>query len=146
MSRYTLTPRTDLAVFHAADAERYAGTPMLDLVGPEVFRRYYADSPSRGFACDGQPIGGMIFDGRQAHLAVLSAHHGHWGRLLRPTLDWLFGLQPEMRIDIECDNPKALAFMDRNGWPRVAGAAPGSVGFWVSALHRRRRPGDPDSG
>lgn len=127
--RYTLTPQADLAVFYAADAVRYAGKPVLQQVTPDVFQRFYATFPSRGFACDGKAVGGMIFDGHQAHLAVLAAHHGHWGRLLAPTLAWVFALKPEMPIDIESDNRKALAFMDRNGWPRIAGAPMGSVRF-----------------
>lgn len=138
MSRYTLTPQADLAVFYAADAARYAGTSVLDQVTLDVFQRFYAATPSRGFACDGMPIGGMLFDGNQVHLAVLPAHHGHWGRLWRPTLDWVFGLKPEMHIDIEADNPKALAFMGRNRWQRIPGAPPGSVRFLMRDQQQTR--------
>lgn len=146
MTRYTLTPQADLAVFYAADARRYAGTPVLAQVSLDVFRRFYGGFPSRGFACDGRPIGGALFDGKGTHLAVLPEHHGHWGRLWAPTLDWLFGLKPEMHIDIETDNQKALAFMERNGWRRMAGSPPGSVRFLMRAVPGRFRQRLPQVG
>lgn len=122
--RYTLTPRVDLAVYYAADAVHYASTgkrEVLDIVTVEAFAACFAHCPSRGFACDGQAIGGMIFDGEQAHIAVLPEHHGRWGFLLAPTLDWVFGLKPEMIIRVEPGNKKAIAFMERNQWERVGG-------------------------
>ena len=118
-ARYTLTPRVDLAVFHAADAARYRGTGgehMLQAVDVETFTAFYADRPSCGFACDGVPIGGILFDGSQAHIAVLPQHHGRWAFLFEPALDWLFSCQPEMTVEIERDNLPALRFLQRYGW------------------------------
>jgi hypothetical protein len=137
VTRYTLEPAADLAVMYAADTARYAaGSAVLENLTPEAFRRFYAGCPSRGFAFDGQAIGGMVFDGQEAHIAVLAEHHGRWARLLAPSLEWLFGLKAELCIEIEPDNHTTLAFMDRNGWARIAGR-PGSAG--VSFLVRRVR-------
>ena len=143
MTRYTLEPEADLAVMYAADTARYpAGSAVLQKITPEAFRRFYAGCPSRGFAFDGRPIGGMVFDGQEAHLAVLAEHHGRWARLLAPSLEWLFSLKTELCIEIEADNRITLAFMERNGWQRITGR-PGSTGmsFLVRRVVRRRRHG-----
>ena len=141
MTRYTLEARADLAVMYAADTARYpAGSAVRRQLTPQAYGRFYAGCPSRGFAFDGRPIGGMLFDGQEAHLAVLAEHHGRWARLLAPSLEWLFGLKPELCIEIEPDNHTTLAFMARNGWQRIDGR-PGSTGvsFLVRRVERGRR-------
>ncbi|RYX91806.1 MAG: GNAT family N-acetyltransferase [Comamonadaceae bacterium] len=142
--RYTLTPAADLAVFYAADAARFVGKgcqDVLDVVTPAAFTHFYASCPSIGFACDGQAIGGVIFDGEKAHIAVQAEHHGRWAFLLRPACDWLFRLNPRMLIDIEPDNHLCIRFMDRNGWTRIEtpGAPPGtSLTFLMTPQHGER--------
>lgn len=122
MSRLRLAPRADLAVYYAADSARYRkpGCDILEQVTPAVFAARYGGCPSIGFECDGQPIGGILFDGQTAHIAVLPAWHGRWALLLRPALDWLFGLKPEILAEVEADNTVCLDFMRRNGWPEVS--------------------------
>jgi GNAT superfamily N-acetyltransferase len=122
MPRLSLAPAADLRVFYAADSARYAQTRghMLQVVTEAAFVRYFAGCPSLGFECDGQPIGGVIFDGREAHIAVLPEHRGRWAWLLKPAIDWLFSLKPQILVEIERDNAACIAFMDRNGWRRVS--------------------------
>jgi GNAT superfamily N-acetyltransferase len=139
VSRLRLAPCVDLAVYYAADAVRYdtPGCDTLMHVTPAVFAARYRDCPSIGFEYDGQPIGGILFDGETAHIAVLPAWRGRWALLLRPALDWLFDLQPEILAEVEADNPAGLEFMHRNGWPAI-----GRRGPWI--VHRMtkqpRRP------
>jgi hypothetical protein len=115
-----LAPRVDLAVFYEADRLRYAArTHVTERVTRDAFVAFYADCPSMGFECDGQPIGGVVFDGEQAHIAVLPSYHGRWALLLKPMLHWLFGLKPEIIVRVEADNVLCLRFMERNGWQRL---------------------------
>lgn len=121
MRRLSLAPCVDLAVFYAADSERFIGdgSPTLQVVTPAVFIDFYRDCPSIGFLSDGQPIGGIIFDGVEAHIAVLPAFRGRWALLLKPALEWLFSLKADIVVDIDTDNTICLAFMERNGWQRL---------------------------
>lgn len=125
MSHLRLAPRVDLGVYYDADAVYYerSGSEALKSVTREDFIARYRDCPSIGFEYDGQPIGGMVFDGEQAHIAVLPAWHGRWAILLRPALDWLFTLKAEILADVEADNAVCLEFMRRNGWPVVGTGA-----------------------
>jgi len=119
--RLSLAPAVDLRVFYQADAARYAAAKphVLARVTEEAFVAYFRGCPSLGFECDGRPIGGVIFDGKEAHIAVLPEHRGRWAWLLRPAIDWLFSLEPQILVEIERDNQACVAFMDRNGWRRV---------------------------
>jgi GNAT superfamily N-acetyltransferase len=121
MTRLSLAPCADLRVLYAADAARYRneGCRILDLVTERAFARLYRGCPSRGFLVDGLPIGGIIFDGRRAHIAVLPEYHGRWAWLLKPALEWLFSITPGFMVGIESDNMACLRFMDRCGWSRV---------------------------
>lgn len=121
MPRFSLSPCVDLAVFYAADSARFTGdgSATLQVVTLAVFIDFYRDCPSIGFLFDGQPIGGIIFDGAEAHIAVLPAFRGRWALLLKPALEWLFSLKAEIVVDIETDNTVCLAFMARNGWRRL---------------------------
>ena len=121
MNRFTTTDAVDLEIFYAADAFRYVGErkKLLNLVTKEVFTDFYKNCTSRGFQFDGRSIGGIIFDGTQAHIAILPEYHGRWAILLKPALRWLFALKPEILVAIDIDNEKCLAFMDRNRWQRL---------------------------
>jgi hypothetical protein len=118
--RLQLSPSADLEVIYAADVARYAGSALDPSrhVTLEQFRAYYHGCPSIGFACDGRPIGGMLLDGRQLHMAVLSEFHGRWTWLWRPALEWLFTQVPQAVAAIEADNHRCLELFDRSGWPR----------------------------
>lgn len=115
----TLTDRADLGVFYDADAHRYGAQDYAHTVTRERFAHFYADCPSIGFEDDGQPIGGILFDGEEAHIAVLPSHHGRWALLLKPALQWLFTLRPAITVAVEQDNIRCLRFLDRHGWQRV---------------------------
>lgn len=115
-----LTEAADLGVMYDADAARHAETgAFLEVVTRDAFVDFYEGCPSIGFEADGQPIGGILFDGEQAHIAVLPSHHGRWALLLKPALDWLFSLQTDILVEVERDNKRCLRFLDRHGWPRV---------------------------
>jgi hypothetical protein len=122
MTRLRLAPRADLGVCYDADAVRYEriGSDVLRHVTRDFVIARYSDCPSIGFEYDGQPIGGIVFDGEQAHIAVLPAWHGRWAILLKPALDWLFSLKAEILVNVETDNAVCLEFMRRNAWPVVA--------------------------
>lgn len=115
----TLTDRADLGVFYDADAHRYGARGYADTVTRERFAHFYADCPSIGFEDDGRPIGGILFDGEEAHIAVLPSHHGRWALLLKPALQWLFTLRQDITVAVEQDNARCLRFLDRHGWQRV---------------------------
>jgi GNAT superfamily N-acetyltransferase len=117
-----LTEPADLGTMYDAESARYreAGDgSCLQVVTREAFLNFYEGCPSIGFEDDGMPIGGILFDGEQAHIAVLPSYHGRWALLLKPALDWLFTLQAEILVEVERDNARCLRFMDRHGWPRV---------------------------
>jgi GNAT superfamily N-acetyltransferase len=117
-----LTHPADLGVLYAADRQRYLqglAVPGGRMPTCEEFQACYAGCPSVGFERDGQAIGGILFDGEQAHIAVLPEHHGHWALLLKPALQWLFALQRDMLVHVEAANPVCLRFMQRSGWERV---------------------------
>lgn len=145
--RYSLTSRADLAVFYAADTLLYRQNGkqyLLNLLPLPKFTAFYAGCASIGFACDGQAIGGMIFDGEQVHIAVLAEHHGRWTFLLKPALDWLFSLKPEVPAQLDADNALAIRFMERNGWKRLddpAAQAAGKATYLVTQQKTRRWPG-----
>ena len=118
----TLAPQADLAVFYEADVARYrlnGASTVTDTVTQDVFVRFFAHCPSIGFRRDGVDIGGILFDGTQAHIAVLPQHHGHWGALLKPALEWLFSLRREILVEVERDNTRCHRFMRHVGWECV---------------------------
>src|SRR5258707_10293574 len=119
MSRFRFAARVDLGVYYDADAARYdtPGLQALQIVTKEVFIAYYKDCPSIGFECDEKPIGGIIFDGEQAHIAVRPEYHVRWALLLRPALDWLFSLKTEIIADVDAGNSALLQFLNCTRWP-----------------------------
>lgn len=142
-----LTDTADLGVLYDAEAARYAeaGGHCLEVVTREVFVGFYEGCPSIGFEADGRPIGGILFDGEQAHIAVLPSHHGRWALLLKPALDWLFSLRDEILVEVERDNTRCLRFLDRHGWPRVAEAGDDVV-YRLSRQGGHRKTAYPFSG
>lgn len=120
MGKMRLTDKADLGVFYEADAGRWDPEHLRQLgITKEMFIDFYAGCPSVGFEIDGKPVGGIIFDGVQAHIAVLPEYYGRWALLFKPALEWLFTLKEPIYIDIETENERCLRFMDRNQWPRV---------------------------
>lgn len=133
MRRYTLTERADLAVFYEAEAPHWstARPGVVDVVTQAAFIEFYRRAPSIGFACEGRPIGGILFDGLRAHIAVLPQHHGHWALLMKPALEWLFGLRPAVLAEVAADNHKCLRFLDRHGFCRLS-AGPQQVTYLLA--------------
>jgi len=129
-----LTERVDLDAYYDADRGRYDART-LSVVTREVFRDFYAGCPSVGFAADGRPIGGVIFDGDVPHIAVLPEWRGRWWPLLRPMLRWLYALKPDIVIRVDAGNPALCRFVRHCGWPEIGREA-------GATLHRMR----PDSG
>jgi len=144
----TMTPQADLGVFYEADALRYREDPRsraTQVVTREVFCAFYAGCPSIGFALDGEPIGGVVFDGEQAHIAVLPQYHGRWALLLKPAVEWLLGLKREVLVEVERDNARCLRFMERSGWQRVQ-ATDDSIVFRIAAQGGTRKTEYPYPG
>ena len=138
--RYTLTPQAALDVLYRAEVARYAD-PLNTGAAPfsfEAFTAVFSGCPTIGFAFDGQPIGGMLFDGEQAHIAVLAEHHGRWAHLFRPACQWLFSLKAEIFVEIENYNTTALVFMNRNGWPCLR-IGPATSRFRMTPDRRRHQ-------
>ena len=139
----TLAPQADLAVFYEADVARYrlnGASTVTDTVTQDVFVRFFAHCPSIGFRRDGVDIGGILFDGTQAHIAVLPQHHGHWGALLKPALEWLFSLRREILVEVERDNTRCHRFMRHVGWQCVDEKADVLVYRLVPQQGTRRTP------
>lgn len=124
MKRLSLAARADLNVYYEAEMARYRtlgehGQKMLQIVTLERFIDFFNACPSIGFEYDGKPIGGMIFDGEEAHVAVLPDYHGRWALLWEPALDWVFSIKQEIHVKVEAFNDTCIAFMERNGWPAI---------------------------
>ncbi|HEX8956728.1 MAG TPA: GNAT family N-acetyltransferase [Burkholderiaceae bacterium] len=108
----------DLDVYYEADSIRF-DRRVLNVVTREVFRETFAQCLSIGFEADGKPIGGVIFDGKVPHIAVLPQWRGRWGTLLRPMLAWLFAIKDDFRIHVEYRNAPLRRFVAHCGWPVV---------------------------
>lgn len=120
MTNLRLTNKVDLGILYEIESARYP-SEILEKCGltKEVFTSRLEHHASIGYELNGQPIGGMFFDGKEPHLAVLRQHHGRWIPLWKPSLDWLFSLQDPIFSRVEVHNEKCLHFMDRNKWKRV---------------------------
>ncbi|MGH8782535.1 GNAT family N-acetyltransferase [Paraburkholderia sp.] len=124
MKRLSLAAHADLDVYYEAEMARYKtlgehGQWMMHTVTRKRFIDFFGACPSIGFEYDGKPIGGMIFDGEEAHVAVLPEYHGRWALLWESALDWVFSLKQEIDVKVEAFNPTCIAFMERNGWPAI---------------------------
>ena len=145
MAGLRLTSQADLAVFYEADAQQYAaGSAETEVVSKEAFIEFYAGCPSVGFEMDGRPIGGMLYDGSSAHIAVLRDYHGRWALLLKPALAWLFSIQPEVIVHVDLRNQTCQRFLLRHGWERLqVDEADGTVAFRVRPQGGSRKTGYP---
>lgn len=140
-----LTGQADLAVFYEADAQQYAaGSAATQVVSKDVFMAFYAGCASVGFEMDGKPIGGLLFDGSSAHIAVLPAYHGRWALLLKPALAWLFSLQQVVVVQVEADNHRCRRFLERHRWERL-GEEDGSVAYRLTPQGGTRKTAYPFS-
>lgn len=126
MRKLRLTKQADFGVIFDALAKRYPADKWKEATlgfpadeARETFISFCERCPSVGFEYDGKPIGGMMFDGNEAHLEVLPEYHGRWGALWRPTLAWLFAIQDPIFVRVEIDNEKCHHFMARNNWRRM---------------------------
>jgi GNAT superfamily N-acetyltransferase len=113
-----LTDKVDLDVYYEIDAVRFDDA-VRRVVTRDAFKAVYANCPSVGFESNGRAIGGVIYDGKSAHIAVLPSYHGRWAFLLNAMLAWLFSLSDEIFVRIETGNRKGLAFVERCGWQRI---------------------------
>ncbi|MBP0633615.1 MULTISPECIES: hypothetical protein [Cupriavidus] len=113
-----LTDRVDLDLYYDIESARFDES-VRRIVTREAFKSVYADCHSIGIECNGLDIGGVIYDGESAHIAILPSHHGRWAALLNPILVWLFSFRREIFIHLEPWNSKGLAFVERCGWQRV---------------------------
>lgn len=125
MTEYQLTDKADLGVCYDITRMQHSAEEWQKLthglVTREVFIRYCTEQgfDSLGFSHVGKPIGGVVFDGQVAHVAVLPEHHGRWGSLLKKALAWTFSHKDPIEVKIYASNEKALRFMDRHNWPRI---------------------------
>lgn len=116
-----LTPRANLAVMFDAEAIALGIEGMWSApIQRRLFEQHYAQCASVGFEIDGVAVGGAIYDGEHFHIAVLPAYYGRWGRLWKPTLDWLFSVADPVEARIAKDNVRCLQFAERSGYPCVA--------------------------
>lgn len=145
MAGLRLTPQADLAVFYEADAQQFPpGSPETEVVSQAAFIEFYAGCPSVGFELDGQPIGGLLFDGTSAHIAVLPAYHGRWALLLKPALAWLFSIQPEVIVHVDLRNETCQRFLLRHRWERLGvDEEEGTVAFRITPQGGSRKTGYP---
>lgn len=144
-ARLRLTDRADLAVFYEADAQQYPpGAAETEVVSKDAFMAFYAGCPSVGFEMDGKPIGGLLFDGSSAHIAVLRDYHGRWALLLKPALAWLFSIQPEVIVHVDIGNETCQRFLLRHHWERLyVDKEDGSVAFRVTPQGGSRKTAYP---
>jgi len=121
MPRLTLAPRVDLAVYYRAERDFVARSlpQCLDFYTWEAMQARYADCSSIGFELDGRPIGGILLDGDQAHIAVLPEAHGRWALLLKPALACLFSQRSAVLGCVHPLNHRCIAFMEHHGWRRL---------------------------
>jgi len=143
MTRYRLTEAIDLDVTYDIEISRY-GAAYFERHGitRAAFKTKLLSLPSIGYEADGHPIGGMIFDGNQPHMAVHPQHHGKWGVLWKPSLEWVFSFKDPIRALVEADNTLCVQFMERNGWPRIDESKEFIVFEWTAKNHPlfRKRP------
>lgn len=125
MQNLRLTDRADFGVIFDAMRQRHQNDAWEKVTAKLVTREIFVahciaqNFPSLGFECNGKAIGGIIFDGKVAHIEVLSEYHGRWGLLWKQAREWVFSLKDPILVDIEVDNEKCHRFMARNNWPRV---------------------------
>lgn len=115
-----ITEKVDLEVYYQVESARY-DPATLDKMGvnKEIFIAYYESCHSVGLMADGKPIGGILLDGDQFHLAVLPEYHGRWRHMFPEMLQRCFSLRDRFFANVDIDNEKCIRFMDSMQWPRV---------------------------
>jgi hypothetical protein len=126
MQKLRLTDQADVGVMFDAFCSRVGKEEWNEAtVGGTVTRELFIayciaqKFPTLGFECDGRPIGGILFDGNEAHIEVLPDYHCRWGVLWRSAIRWVFSLQDPIMVRVHQDNEKCHQFMARNNWPRI---------------------------
>ncbi|WP_211474790.1 GNAT family N-acetyltransferase [Collimonas humicola] len=118
MHSLRLSDKADLSVYYDADKLQFdAGWAERTGVSKAVFMAAFADHPSRGFEKDGVQFGGVIFDGKEVHVAVLPEFYGRWAILMKPALAWLFSLQEVINVRVDVGNARFHRFAQRCKWP-----------------------------
>lgn len=121
MTILRLIDKADLNIYYDADMLQFdAGWPSRMGVTREVFVKALKECPSIGFEMDGVQFGGVIFDGKEAHLAVLPEYQGKWGLLIGPALGWLLSIQDIIDVCVDRSNEKCVRFCGRNQWTRIS--------------------------
>lgn len=120
MAGLQLSDKADLSIYYDADKMQFD----VDWAAPtgvtkEVFVAAFSDHPSRGFEKDGVQFGGVIFDGKEVHVAVLPAYYGRWALLMKPALSWLFSLQKIIYVRVNVRNKRFLRFAQHCKWPSL---------------------------
>jgi len=120
MGGLQLSDRADLGIYYDADRLQF-DDEWVERTGvtKEVFMAAFAKHPSRGFMMDGVQFGGVIFDGKEVHIAVLPQYHGRWALLMEPALQWLFSLQEVIHVRVSACNLKLRRFLDHCQWSGV---------------------------
>lgn len=123
MHNLQLTDHADLGYLYDLTCDTDEGKKAM--AGGHVTKQMFVDYciekkyPSIGLECDGQPIGGVIFDGNAAHIEIASEFHGRWAILLPKVLEWVFSHKDPIDVGIYRTNEKALRFMEKNKWPVI---------------------------
>jgi len=120
MARMRLTDKADPGLMYDAEVSNWSPEFLKQAgVTREKVIAFFSSCPSVGFEIDGKQVGGMIFDGKEAHLAVLPEYQGRWALLFKHALNWLFSIKDPVYVDIQATNEKCIRFMERNQWRRV---------------------------
>lgn len=125
MADYQLTAQADLGVLYEITRMQHSAEEWQKITHGLVTREHFIGHciehglDSLGFSYAGRPIGGVIFDGQAAHIAVHPEHHGRWGFLWKKTLSWVFAHKDPIEVKIHAGNEKAHRLMERNNWPRI---------------------------
>ena len=121
MTSLCLLQKADLSIYYEAEMYQHdPDWPVRTGVSKEYFIEKLKHHPSIGFSWDGIEFGGALFDGKEAHLAVLPAYQGKWAWLIKPALEWLLSLQETIDVRVARTNPKCIRFCDHNHLPRVS--------------------------
>lgn len=119
-TEFRITQKADFGLIYDIEISRYSAEFIAKhKLTRDAFIAKLSHFPSIGYEVNGIAIGGVFFDGCEAHIAVLPAFHGRWGILLKPSLQWLFSIKDPIFSRIEIQNTKCIRFMEKNNWKRI---------------------------
>lgn len=125
MAKYHIADKADLGILYDAmqsrvDARTWQKASQ-NRVSRDDFVRFCAAQayPTLGICCDGEPVGGLVFDGQAVHIEVLPEHHGRWGFVWKQCLQWAFSNKDPIEVKLFAGDEKAHRFMQRNNWQRI---------------------------